>query len=154
MFSKESTKCVSMKLCFQTKKNQMVLNERQEINIHSLSLKKTHDISQKAFTLKKYKLAVAQNKINLHVQILTAFVDPHFLNISGILSLDCIIYKNHKIPYSHNREAFYDWYRCFNLRSNFLCQFSNFISGYTTYLQSQKKLLQLTSCLVVSYCSQ
>lgn len=28
MFSKESTKCVSMKLCFQTKKNQMVLNKR------------------------------------------------------------------------------------------------------------------------------
>lgn len=97
MFSKESTKCVTMKLSFQTKKNQMVLNKRQEINIHSLSLEKTHDISQKAFTLKKNKLAMAHNKINLCVQIPTAFVGPHFLNISGILSLDYLIYKNHKI---------------------------------------------------------
>lgn len=108
MFSKESTKRVTMKLNFQTRKSQTLLNERQENNIHSLSLEKTQNISQRVFTLRKNELAVAQNKINLCVQILTAFVDPHFLNISGILSLDYIIYKTHKISYSHNREVFYD----------------------------------------------
>lgn len=139
MFSNESTKkCVPVKLSFMTKKSQEVLNKWRKINIHSLSLEKTQNISQKAFTLRKNKLVVAQNKINLLAQILTAFVNPHFLNISGTLSLDYIIYRNHTISFSHNRAAFYDWYRRFNLRSNFLCQFSHFISDYTTHLQSQK----------------
>lgn len=87
---------------------QKVVNKRQEINIHSLkqeinihSLKPVGDTymsSQKACTLSKNKIAVGKDKINILVQSDTAaIVDVHSLNISGILSLDSIIYIKCKI---------------------------------------------------------
>lgn len=42
MLSKESTKYVTVKLNFQTNTSQNVVNKSQEINIHRLSLEKTH----------------------------------------------------------------------------------------------------------------
>lgn len=70
MLSKESIKCVTVKLNFQTNKQEPEgSNKGQEFNIHSLSLEKTYMyLSKDIHTQQELSQQWGKDKINLTVQ--------------------------------------------------------------------------------------
>lgn len=121
------------------------------MNIHSLNLEKTYTYLPKGTRIQQERTSSGAKTRNtfLYIQILTAIVVPHSLNIWGILSLT-IIYVKYKISWSCNRGAFYDWYRCFNLRNHFfLCASS--VTVFMTLVSVCNKGLILTAPLSGSH---